>query len=486
MMKGLMKRNAILVASIMFVAAGCATNDRAYQSARSTSDDTPDIAVSRSSEMMVRTPYGEPIPPSDSRFSAEYDPAASGGFAASASGSSSDNQLTSVDDYHADSSVRGGSNEARGVAREHLGYEGAPSPMDPSTQADSSLRGGSAQARQQSWTRSSQYEPTGSATSRSRAKANSSIRGGSNEARYGRQSEIRSNYEGSRNVDQSMPRDDFGQGSSTTWPSDKSGSLRGSANWNPSDDLLPDGTMSADSSSGITQNDASISGAAESASGDLNASSRIEQNIAGEYDLDAQAKSQGSAASSGSASQLSAEVPSDSSFSSDSVGGPGSTQTGVSSSLDSSNKQSTPLDVSAHTGSDNNPTYLFRDNRAQGVGSAASGEFAAHHATQGSQASGGDLAQRVKSRLTEESTGTHGMMPHDVARNVQVSSDGSGKIILKGTVSSERNKQMIEVRAREMQGVQDVENQLSVSPTIRRDLNKSADDNVTGQEIGRD
>ena len=78
------------------------------------------------------------------------------------------------------------------------------------------------------------------------------------------------------------------------------------------------------------------------------------------------------------------------------------------------------------------------------------------------------------------------MMPHDVARNVQVSSDGSGKIILKGTVSSERNKQMIEVRAREMQGVQDVENQLSVSPTIRRDLNKSADDNVTGQEIGRD
>ena len=81
-----MKKNAIVIASIMFV-AGCATNQGRYSSNYS----------------------------QDPFLSAQYDPAM-GGYADGISGSATYNHQnnTSVNDFHADSSIRGGSNEARG------------------------------------------------------------------------------------------------------------------------------------------------------------------------------------------------------------------------------------------------------------------------------------------------------------------------------------------------------------------------------------
>lgn len=412
-----MKKNAIIIAGIMF-AAGSAVRAADYGGST-----PPDISVSRSTELTARNPQGELVPPSDPSLSTQYDPASRGSFGTGEYGSH--NSSTSVRDYHADSSVRGGSNEARGVARSHLGTESSSRPMDPAIQADSSIRGGSNEARGLA-RRGLETEGTSHPIDRS-IKADSSIRGGSNEARGGRS------------------RDAY--------------SLRGSSNWNASDDLMRDGTMSHG-------NDASIGGAAVSSSGnassqsplddmtaetghagsarDLNTSKHLEQNISGDYDLNKSSNSLGS------------EVPSDTSFSTEAVGGPGSVQTGSSTSSDLQN-DSTPVDTTTSVGAtDSSGAYLWRNNRAQGVGSAAAGQ------SESMVSSDQDLAQRVKATLTRESTGTFGAT-RSVARNIDVSSHGS-TVTLKGTVPNQRDKDMLEIRAREISGVQKVDNQLTVSP----------------------
>jgi hypothetical protein len=427
--KGLMKTNAILIAGIMAVGAGCATNQSDYQASdRTYRSPGSDIAISRSTEMVARTPQGELIPPSDPSLAAQYDPASSGSFATGVSGSAagaydSHNPQTSVEDYHADSSVRGGSNEARGVARTHLETEGAAQPINPAEQADSSIRGGSVQARERDWS-SEPYPPVSSSPDQE-IKADSSIRGGSNEA---------------RSFQSGTDRDSFTADDSAT---DETPSIDDSANWNPSDDLMPDGTITRGEGVSVAR------GATED-SEDLNASSRLEKNIAGEYSLDDQLDTR--------SQPLGSEVPSDSSFSSEAVGGPGSTQTGASSSSELMD-ESTPLDVSATANPANNPTDLFRNNRAQGVGSAATGEFGLGQ----SQLRAGDLAQRVKATLMQEATGTFGLMRHEVARNIHVSNQG-GTVILEGTVPSQQDKDIIEIRTREMSGVERVDNRLTVTP----------------------
>jgi len=114
------------------------------------------------------------------------------------------------------------------------------------------------------------------------------------------------------------------------------------------------------------------------------------------------------------------------------------------------------------------PNFHYFDNRAQGVGSAATGDFATAPVNQGVTINGemSDdemLAQKVKTRLTQESTGTHGIMMHKLAQNVQVSAQ-DGEVTLTGTVSSEAYKDLIGIRAREIAGVERVNNQITVTP----------------------
>ncbi len=453
-----MKKNAVVIAGIMFV-AGCATNQARYSS------DSADPSLS-----------------------AQYDPA-TGGYPSSSSGSENRHlNNTSVNDFHADSSIRGGSNEARGWAqRDFLPTEGASHPINPAVQADSSIRGGSMKAREIDQYHSADSSGLNTASDK-RIRADSSIRGGSNEARYGH-SFRSSSDQALRNPD----RDRIDNSTSfdyvlvPTQPrvaSDES--VQSSPNWNPSDDLLPDGvqTQPADVTSTAPNNDASIGGAASSESGsgsskstlddieapsqrtraetdtstslsspgsqkDLNASSRLEKDIGGEYNLD--------------------EHRDDLNFSSTSaVGGPGSTETGVATSGDS-NSDSAPREVSKE-GADH-----FRNNRAQGVGSAASGELGSAHSTASETQNMTDsqLAEKVKGTLTREESGTSGVTQREITRNVQVTSL-DGTVVLKGTVPSQKAKDVLELRAREIAGVRKVDNQLTVTseanPSIR-DLN---------------
>jgi hypothetical protein len=110
--------------------------------------------------------------------------------------------------------------------------------------------------------------------------------------------------------------------------------------------------------------------------------------------------------------------------------------------------------------------YPYRDNRAHGVGSLATGEFGAAAVGQPDSASSmsdEELANSIKARLTRESSGTHGLMRHEVSRNVQVSTD-NGNVTLTGSVPSEADKDMIEIRVAEISGVKSVKNNLSVNP----------------------
>jgi len=345
--------------------------------------------------------------------------------------------------------------------------------MNPAVQADSSIRGGSSATRQSGW--KGPLEPSGD-FSQDRVKADSSVRGGSNQARYSDRAS-RSSTEGNRDRDipanperdlqnppeqrpfqylESPKREDFGQSTARSRGLNKANdSLLGSANWNPSDDLLPDGPENSES--GLigpfeSNNDASVGGAARFESGhasgisplddinvpinsDLNSSSSLEKNISGEYDIDDQADVVSSDLSKSSSSSASKKAYANPSFESkpdlsplnhDAVGGPGSTETGISS-------------------FPNNDRY----------GQPSKGEIAEF----------GDprLAERVKATLTRESTGVYGPTSREIARNIQVTGHG-GTVTLKGSVPSQQDKDMIEIRVKEMTGVDRVNNQLSVTP----------------------
>jgi len=327
-----MKKNAILIASIVFV-AGCATNK---ESNRVTA--YPSGSYGQSGYISIPENREATVNPSHPSVASQYDPSASGSF-----GNATDNghnELTSVDDYHADSSVRGGSNQARGVARNGLPVESVPPAMSPSLQADSSVRGGSMQARQSD-----------------------------------KDDQIRSSQDSA---------------------------LRGSANWNASDDLLKDGTGPA---------------SAETVSPPIS-------NIG--------------------------------------TGAPANTEKGgsSSSSFDSDTQRPTTSDSAVDR---------FRNNPAQGLVTAPGSDTAPGSPDQ--------LAQRVKATLTREATGTFGMVRSDIARSIQVSSHGS-TIILTGSVPSQRDKDMIEVQAREISGVQRVDNQLKVV--------SAADPSVRDATVGHD
>ena len=576
-----MKKNAILIAGILFV-AGCASSDS--QRASYSSYDYPsrydraDVRVS-STETVERDSMGRVIAPSyvDTSTTVTVDPAA-GSYGTSVTGGS---RSHSDDDISADSSVRGGSLDARGYHQDANNdeIEGKPNPINPGKEADSSVRGGSIYARDREWNHDS--EPSsGERDPKAHMKADSSIRGGSVEARGAR--EARADLESDVDVDADIEegsdlklrgeldtdtRDDFGQGSSATWESDKaSGSVRGSANWNASDDLLRD-DLNADADNTVKyefNNDASVGGAARGETGegssslddeefesetdadvrapvgddldssiriesDLNSSQELEENISGEFDLDNQESrlekfesdsasdfetsvdvdtstdlnatdSQSSAISSERStdithdnSELSASTEVNLSDGFEAAGAAATSESGSSSSSEveiqssadddfesndpAMRKPGSPLGISG-----GEPNFLYENNRAHGVGSAASGEFAESPVNSKIELSEGGLAERVKATLTRESTGTHGLMRNEVARNIQVSAD-NGEVTLTGTVPTQKDKDMIEVRAREIAGVRSVDNQLTVTPaadaTYREEIRGSDLEDVT-------
>jgi osmotically-inducible protein OsmY len=259
--------------------------------------------------------------------------------------------------------------------------------------------------------------------------------------------------------------------------------------------------------------------------GGLNSSRNLEKDITGEYNLEDRVDtsnpdqpSTGQLSPVKSASQIQAEHADqnsqgafDSSFNSsrstdiahgansslgteagvtsesdEAVGGPGSTEVGTSNS--SSEEHSISEDIKASERSEtgvpgrssittDSQDYLFKNNRAQGVGSAATGEFGVANSGQSTAAGMSDdaLADKVKNALVKESTGTFGVTKPE-ARNIQVTAH-DGVVTLKGSVPNERDRKMVEVHVAEISGVRRVDNQLTVSPSANpanRDLNSGS------------
>src|SRR5688500_13965313 len=89
-----MKKNAVLIAGIMFV-AGCATSEAQRASYNSTYDspsryDRADVSLS-STEQVARDPSQAAIPPSDvdTSIAVSHDPGSSGAYGSGVSGSAS-------------------------------------------------------------------------------------------------------------------------------------------------------------------------------------------------------------------------------------------------------------------------------------------------------------------------------------------------------------------------------------------------------------
>jgi hypothetical protein len=311
-----MKKNAVLIGAILFF-AGCAHQGgygRAGTDTGSASSTSAEMNSSmfnntelntRSAEGRIETPAAKV-----SQYGSSY------------------NQ-----DISADSSVRGGSLESRSHNFNTAPAEPVRESDQSEIKADSSVRGGTLKARG--------VEPYQSSLNAANADSSTTVSLG----------------EGSGNE-----RGDFGQGSSATWESDKAhGSVLGSANWNPSDDLLRDGISSDENSIDFSgqeemNNDASVGGAASSERGsgsssdvqnddaarDLNSSDKLEENISGEYDLDR----------SGPENAVpKQDVRTNSEYEARDIPQP---QVGI---------------------TNNDPEWRFKNNRAQGVGSAATGEF---------------------------------------------------------------------------------------------------------------
>jgi len=528
-----MKKNAILIAGILFV-AGCATHQGGYPSASSGSGSysyEPRDHTVRSAETIDRNAQGEPIGAMDMTTAGQYDSA----------------------NFHADSSKRGGSNEARGLrSYGRTDYDTATQPMNPAVQADSSIRGGSIQARDRDWNTSPQVF---SGSESGRVKADSSIRGGSNEARGFNRNADRSDLRSDDTDADNRAELDMYRGAEARQNYNAQATSGGmdagtAANWNPSDDLMRDGTQAGgalsydrsqtpntsvwnveplvplddmtispqDQPSGVgtsgtyqSQSGSSQASASPESSspdkGNLNSSKQLERDISGNYNIENQQGKRLSLESNGQLDQ-NASGTFDSSFNSsrssdishdqksslglstsggqvgqitsgemstEDVGGPGSSETGSSSSSDSAvtsgSSDSAPRSQVGITTDQEN--WLYRNNRAQGVGSTATGESGVANSTDSQLAGMNDqqLAEKVKKNLVKESTGTYSITQAE-ARAIKVSAH-DGVVSLQGSVPTEKDKKLVEIRANEMSGVKRVDNQLTVSPNANpasRDL----------------
>jgi osmotically-inducible protein OsmY len=398
-----MKKNAMIVASILFVAAGCAHQGGAGRTGMDTGTgaDVSTQPGSYSTEHLDRYPDGTLRTPAAERSA----------------------NFQSGSDIQADSSVRGGTLRARGVEPYH-----------------SSLNSGEAQ-------------PETLASS-----------------------EMPDDQSGIVDSTEYSDRADFDQSGAASWDTDKAGdSVRASANWNASDDLLQDGPLSGEEALIARETPAPVeTGSSFESSSDSAVSSGVDA-------LDQENSGIGAAAGSESGSSSSSESSNSDLNSSENL------EENISGDIELESGSTNPDGVQPQVGvTSNEPEWLFENNRAQGVGSAATGEFGvatsrdplapAHRLEAGSSADQ-QLEGKVKRRLVMESTGTHGLMRHEVSRNVEVSAK-NGIVTLKGSVPSENDREMIEIRASEISGVKKVDNQIVVTPAAdpaNRDLGQGSD-----------
>lgn len=407
--------------------------------------------------------------------------------------------------------------------------EGVPDPINPGKQADSSIRGGSIFAREKEWNHdmepsSGRLDHKRYMKADSSIRGGSMEARGAREARmYRDQTGPSYRYDVHHNWDHSTT------GGSVTVKSDsQADSVTSSPNWNPSDDLLRDGLDVEAQSTIERNNDASVGGAAKSESGsatledveleyspvtpqsesstikhELNSNDQLDKNVSGELDIHSSETTPDlgsselkiettdpnsvdtfdSSVNSSRPTEIVHEqgdipVSTGSDLSSDierenreAVGAAAISESGSLSSSDSTDSHSSfeskdPALKNADTPlKEGDIDFIYRDNRAHGVGSLSTGEFSAAAAAQSGTVLGSNerLSQEIKGRLTRESTGVNATMRSDVARNVQVSAN-NGEVTLTGTVPSEKDKQMIEMRAAEMPGVRMVKNELTVTP----------------------
>jgi osmotically-inducible protein OsmY len=390
--------------------------------------------------------------------------------------------------------------------------EGAVNPLNPGVQADSSIRGSDLRARERNWNHNPEpFDPADD----SEIKADSSIRGGSIEARGFRSGQQQSSSPSERNS-KSPNLSSVSQGQAEL--NSESSGLASDSNWNPSDDLMRDGLGNSQSDEiihGEFDSDASLDGAAvggpasseagsssshqksdqtskdvcddgshlEDKASELNSSNQLEQNISGEYDLSESSaipdQEMKKVFENPGYAELSPRDPNasdtfDSSLSSsrstdlihdyeDAVGGAATAESGEGRSETTIESKDFRLQGEAASGQ-NEYNWLYKDNRAHGIGSLATGESGAPGTSQSESSTMNDdqLAQKVKATLTKESTGVHGAMPREIARNVQVTANG-GTVTLKGSVPTDKDKQLIEVRTGEIAGVRQVNNHLTVN-----------------------
>jgi osmotically-inducible protein OsmY len=347
-------------------------------------------------------------------------------------------------------------------------------------------------------------------------KADSSKRGGSMKARGYEQSSNDSSSSSNVGRDSDLSQGGFDaviieRGSSLN---DEQAAVANDPNYNPSDDLLPDNQSNSSKSGVGASAEASIgSGSSKDESlqtsksnlddidiqstsddsrakqldqsalndqgtvqknGQLNTSGNLEQNISGNFANRSEDPNARDTFESSVSSSRSTDINHD--------GSEATTTVGVGTAATSeSGSSSSSTHYGAMPQSDRvisqSPNWLMQDNRALGVGSAATGEQGAAVSTEAGTMSNDQLAQRVKAELTKESTGAIGMMRSEVARNITVTSN-NGVIVLKGTVPSQQDKDIIGIRAREVRGVNRVDNQLRVnaqSNPDNRDLSKGHD-----------
>lgn len=400
-----MKKNAILIAAIAFV-AGCAHQQGGY--VQSHYDPANEVRTSQApmmtTETVQRDPQGRVVIENDPPVALQYDPGAEavGGAAEVETGVGKAWEA----DLEADSSQRGGSLRAQGADLLEAESEGPVTDrINPLFEADSSQRGTSLRARG--------YQPvletegtTSSTLKEQDIQANSAERGAALQ----------------RTTDPAF--DEYN-----------------------SEVTLEDENFT---SNGRAQIQSSTSYQADEAGSqpNLNTSNRIEENMTGEYDLN---------------ERLETEA----------VGGPASTEKGE----QRSDQQSDVLQSDLED-IDEDSALLYESNPAHGVGSATAPNTAANAAVMVEMddemaPADAQFARNVKRQLTRESTGTYGLMSPLVAKNVDVSAR-NGVVTLKGTVPTERDKNVLAIRAKEIPGVHEVKNEIRVSSQERTEPGPAA------------
>ncbi|MDX1950655.1 MAG: BON domain-containing protein [Verrucomicrobiota bacterium] len=118
------------------------------------------------------------------------------------------------------------------------------------------------------------------------------------------------------------------------------------------------------------------------------------------------------------------------------------------------------------SGSDKSSTYQA-DSSIRGGSREARGSSDAIGTAAGSESRSAtnntdrELTRKVQSQLSRDTSGVHGPLASEV-RNIEVTAN-QGKVTLKGSVRSEQDKNIVETRVREVQGVSSVDNQLTIS-----------------------